>query len=106
MEIDESTLTTKAVFVPLEGYPSAGDPDEVLASPRRIVINIPPTVVDLAGNPMLPGNGGGVTSFVPERIRFEPVELPREGGEDFTNNDLENEARSSAEWGGGRLAPS
>jgi len=99
VSLELSLLTTNLVFTPLDGYPSAGDPDEVLLSPRRVVITIPPTVVDLAGNSITTESGGGTRSFVPERLRFEPIEFI----EDFRNTDREDSARSAAAWGDGKL---
>ena len=74
----------------------------MLLTPRRIAILIPPTVVDLAGNSITPEGGGGTQSFVPERLRFEPIDFI----EEFRNNDMEDTDRSGAAWGEGRLARS
>ena len=74
--LDLAALTTTLVFTPNEGYPSAG------ANDRRIVIEIPEGVIDLAGNGVTEGGGGGFLSFIPESVLFDPVVIT----EDFADS--------------------
>jgi hypothetical protein len=98
--LDLERLETILVFRPTDGYPSAG------SAPRRIVINVPEGVLDLAGNSVTPESGGGIIAFQPERVAFPPLELPREGGEDFSTQELYDASESGAAWGSGKLAHS
>ncbi|MCP3915211.1 MAG: hypothetical protein GY711_06630 [bacterium] len=103
-EVDLGRLETRLLFVPDLSLPSAGpDPD----APRRVVIDVPAGVVDLTGRPMRPENGGGEVALRPETILFEEIEVAESfqisaGGEGST----EDERRSGASWGGGRLTHS
>jgi hypothetical protein len=99
--VNQVALTTSAVFTPSAGLPSAGSN---LASPRKIVVNIPNTVVDLVGNPI---SNAGNWIFVPEVVLFPPATLPP-GGEQFTNQNNMDAKRTGADWGEsqpGRLLP-
>ena len=97
--IDQTKLTTTVIFDPDTDYPSAGPVSQVL--PRRIIVSVPTTVVDLGGNSV--ANASDVT-FVPERIIFSPQDLPESGGEAFTTTATqvghrEDTTRSGAFWG-------
>ncbi len=98
--IDQTALTTTVTFDADTNFPSAGDP-MTQPLPRRIIVSVPTTVVDLGGNSV--ANAADVT-FVPERITFMPVDLPKPGGEDFTTSPnqtghMEDTTRSGAVWG-------
>ncbi len=95
--LDLERLRTILVFTPTDGYPSAS------TAPRRIVVEVPESVLDLAGNSVTPASGGGFISFVPEVVAFPALELPREGGEDFSTQELYDASESGAEWGAGKL---
>lgn len=96
---DTVLLTTTMIFAPTNGIPSSGNP---LLNPtqRKIVVNIPDDLRDLAGTPL--GNPE-LVAFTPEFIALQPVTLPDDDGENFVNTQLFDAARSSAEWGGGKL---
>lgn len=103
-EVDQELLTTTLVFDADGPFPSAG-PDAPLL-PRRIAIEIPTNVQDLAGNEI--AEGGGTSAFVPELSQFGEVLLPFPNGEDFLNQggevDNEDHNRNGADWANLRLA--
>jgi hypothetical protein len=96
---DTANLTTSLVFTANNGIPSSGNP---LLNPlgRKIVITLPTDLRDLAGNPL--GNPQ-ILAFTPEFVPLLPVILPDQDGEQFIDTTLLDAARSSAEWGGGKL---
>ena len=101
LNIDSQSLSTEVTFFPSLGYPSAGaDP----LQPRRVVINLPPTITDLGGNPIV--NSGQIT-FVPESVVFPAVEV----AESFNSQARQDAQRSGGDWsvdtgfGGRMLAP-
>lgn len=99
--VQQSTLalTSKMIFTSSTGIPSSGDPN-LNAQPRRIVVTVPVEVRDLAGN----GVGDpGAFSFTPEFVLLSAVVLPDANGENFTDQNFYDAARSSAEWGSGKL---
>ena len=93
---DQTNLTTTMVFTPFGGFPSAG------SSPvkRKIVVDVPVEVKDLAGNSVA---NPGKRTFTPEVANFAAVTLPA-GGEQFNDDVNEDKARSGANWGAGRLS--
>ena len=93
---DQTNLTTTMVFTPLGGFPSAGS----APVKRKIVIDVPVEVKDLAGNSV---SNPGKRTFTPEVANFAPISLPA-GGEQFDDDVNEDKARSGAQWGAGRLA--
>ena len=62
--VDEAGKTTTVFFDPAGNFPSAGlDPD----NPRKIIVELPTTIVDLGGNPIdNPGNRVFQTVFLPQ----------------------------------------
>jgi hypothetical protein len=99
--VNQALLQTTAVFTPTTGMPSAGSN---AGSPRRVVVDVPASVVDLVGHGV--GNSGK-RSFVPEVIHFTPVTLPP-GGEQFLSLSNMDARRTGADWGEstlGRLKP-
>jgi hypothetical protein len=99
VDLDTANLTTRAVFTPSNGMPSAGsDPDP--AGRRKVLIDIPANCIDLAGNQLA---NAQTVFFIPQAISFDPVVLPSATGEQFTNTTLHDAVRSSALWGSGRL---
>jgi hypothetical protein len=87
--VDKEALTTTAVFTPTGGLPSGG------SGQRKVVVNIPPQVVDLVANPVA---NGGLKSFTPQVQIFGPITIPP-GGEQFADQTALDGARSSADWG-------
>ena len=99
--VNQSLLQTTAVFTPATGMPSAGQNPN---SPRRVVVDVPASVVDLVGHGV--GNSGK-RSFVPEKITFTAVTLPP-GGEQFATLNNMDARHTGADWGettAGRLKP-
>lgn len=95
INLDQTNLQTTVLFTPSGGWPSSGSG----ALPRKVVVTLPPTILDLGGNPIA---NPGKYSFVPEFIEFDSVLLP-DGGEDFSTTFLRDDAKSGALWGGGNL---
>ncbi len=86
--VNQFALTTSVVFTPDGLYPSRGaDP----LNPRRIVVRLPNSIVDLGGNSLI---NTGEFIFVPKQQVFAPIEVV----ETFQNNNLEDVARTSNEW--------
>ena len=88
-DVDEVALTTTAVFTPTGGLPSGG------TGQRKIVVNIPPQVIDLVDNSVA---NGGLKSFTPQVQTFTAITIPT-GGEQFTDQAALDSARTSADWG-------
>lgn len=95
INLDQTNLRTTVLFTPSGGWPSSGSG----AFPRKLVVTLPPTILDLGGNPIA---NPGKRVFVSEFIPFDPVLLPN-GGEDFTNTSLRDDANSGGKWGNGVL---
>lgn len=93
---DQTNLTTTMVFTPFGGFPSAGS----APVKRKIVVDVPVEVKDLAGNSVA---NPGKRTFTPEVANFGAITLPA-GGEQFTDDVNEDKARSGANWGAGRLS--
>jgi hypothetical protein len=99
VQIDLNALQTVMTFTAANGMPSSGDlPTQI--SPRKILVNIPSTVQDLAGNGMA---NPGTTIFTPEIIQYPSIDIPDADGENFTNTSSEDQANSGADWGQGRV---
>ncbi|MBM3991732.1 MAG: hypothetical protein FJ298_12085, partial [Planctomycetes bacterium] len=92
---DQTNLTTTMVFTPFGGFPSAGS----APVKRKIVVDVPVEVKDLAGHSVA---NPGKRTFTPEVAVFGAVTLPA-GGEQFNDDSNEDKARSGANWGAGRL---
>ncbi len=92
---DQTNLTTTMVFTPFGGFPSAGS----APVKRKIVVDVPVEVKDLAGNSVA---NPGKRTFTPEVAEFGAITLPA-GGEQFTDDVNEDKVRSGANWGAGRL---
>ncbi len=88
---DQTNLKTIVTFTPSGGLPSAGSG----VSKRLVVVDIPPGVRDLAGNPVA---NLGTRAFAPQVIQFGEVTIPA-GGEQFNNTINLDLVRSSADWG-------
>ncbi|MCP3918752.1 MAG: Ig-like domain-containing protein [bacterium] len=98
VSVDIEALETLAVFTPLVPLPPAGtNPAQV----RRLVMTVPESVIDLAGNPVLAANGGGPRTAVTETVVSGTVDII----ETFLNRANEDLARSGARWGTGRVQP-
>jgi hypothetical protein len=80
--IDEALKQTTVFFTPAGGFPTAGGD---LENPRRVVVDLPPTIVDLGDNPL--ANAGRI-DFVTETVPLAEVELA-ETFEDFGSTSLE-----------------
>ncbi len=87
-------LTTLVTFDPATDFPSAGPPSQI--SPRRVVVVLPNTIVDLGGNGLA---NAGTTSFVPERLVFPKASIPQVGGEAFSATTRRDADRTGAGWG-------
>lgn len=96
---DQTTLQTILTFTPSNGLPSAGDPLFTI-DPRKVVIDLPPTIQDLVGNSIA---GSGTLAFTPESVLFAPLTLPDADGENFNDTTILDAFRSGAVWGNGRL---
>ncbi|MBM3988566.1 MAG: hypothetical protein FJ294_11500, partial [Planctomycetes bacterium] len=92
---DQTNLTTTMVFTPFGGFPSAGS----APVKRKIVVDVPVEVKDLAGHSVA---NPGKRTFTPEVAVFGAVTLPA-GGEQFNDDSNEDKARSGANWSAGRL---
>ena len=92
---DQTNLTTTMVFTPFGGFPSAGS----APVKRKIVVDVPVEVKDLAGNSVA---NPGKRTFTPEVANFSALTLPT-GGEQFNDDVNEDKARSGANWSAGRL---
>ncbi|MDP6539494.1 MAG: Ig-like domain-containing protein [Planctomycetota bacterium] len=98
VEVDFESLRTSLVFTPTGGFPSAGDDP---LNPRRIIMALPGGLLDLVGNELAnPGEVVFSTVIVP----FDPIVLPDDDGENFTDDSNHDVARSGADWGGGLLS--
>ncbi|MCE9593369.1 MAG: hypothetical protein K8S98_04175 [Planctomycetes bacterium] len=101
-DLDLNTLTTTLTFTPTIGLPPKGsDPFQ----PRRVVVNIPVGVRDLAGNTL---SDFGLYIVTPESKTFPAQTLPGPSGEQFTSQSNRDGARTGADWGvttSGRLKP-
>ena len=95
INLDQNNLQTSVIFTPSGGWPSSGSG----SIPRKIVVTIPPTILDLGGNAVA---NPGKRVFVPEFIPFTPVLLPN-GGESFISTQLRDDANTGALWGNGKL---
>lgn len=96
LALDLDNLTTTVVYTPTLGLPSGG-----AAHNRRIIVEVPVSVQDLAQNPVA---NFGIISFVPETTTSGAVVLPDADGENFTDTANLDIPNSSADWGSGRLA--
>ncbi|MFT5285384.1 MAG: hypothetical protein ACI8TQ_001548 [Planctomycetota bacterium] len=97
--IDQTQLTTSVSFVPDTDFPSSALSAQAL--PRRVLITLPSTIVDLGENSL--ANLSDI-SFVPEEELFDSIELPMTGGETFATTAAqaghqEDPIRSGAFWG-------
>ncbi len=92
-------LTTSMVFTATNGIPSSGNP-ALNPALRKVVVTLPPDVRDLAGNQL---HNPEVVAFTPEFVALAPVVLPDADGENFTDQNNLDAAKSSAEWHTGRL---
>ena len=95
INLDQNNLQTSVIFTPSGGWPSSGSG----AIPRKIVVTVPPTILDFGGNAVA---NPGKRVFVPEFIPFTPVLLPN-GGEQFISTQLRDDASTGALWGNGKL---
>ena len=104
VEVSFEQLRTTLTFTPTGGFPSGGS----ASSPRLMVLSLPPTALDIVGNPL---QNPGQTFFQTELIDFPPLVLPEPDpevpgdlpGEQFQNQNNLDVARSGADWGDGRL---
>jgi hypothetical protein len=98
--INQDQLTTTVTFDPDTEFPSAGPVTQT--TPRRIVVSLPTSIVDLGGNSIANANS---ISFVPERLQFTSERL----SESFVTaqgiNPNEDLKRSGAFWGPTNLRP-
>lgn len=94
--VDEINLRTTVTFTSSSGLPSGGTG----LIPRKVVVNLPSAIQDLAGNSLF---NAGEFVFTPEVVIFPPVALPDADGENFTDTANEDGSRSSADWGGGEV---
>ena len=95
LQLDLDNLQTILTFTAPTGMPSGG-----IAGNRKVLVNIPANLQDLAGNNL---SNAGLVTFVPETVAQGLVYLPDADGENFddtSNADLRN---TSADWSGGRL---
>lgn len=99
--VDQVSLTTDLVFTPEGTIPSAGT-DAI--NPNLLVVRIPSSVTDAAGNPVTTETGGGILAAVPEFIAFAEITIP-ENGESFDTNEFEDPNGTGAVWANGILAP-
>jgi len=76
--IDDVARRTTVTFTPEGGFPSSG---ANTPTPRKIVLDLPATVLDLGGNSLA---NAGQTAFTPVAVVFPPTLLPGGTGEDFT----------------------
>jgi hypothetical protein len=98
--INLNLLQTVMVFTPANGMPSSGGlPTQ--ASPRKVIVQIPVGVQDLAGNLL---SNPGTTIFTPELIEYDPISIPDADGENFSNILNRDALNSGAAWGGGKLS--
>lgn len=101
-DVDQDSLVTTAVFTPdAPGFPSAGSNP---LAPRRILVEVIDSVVDLANNAV---TNPGTTEFIPVVQTFGQVTIPA-GGEQFIDQDNLDGLRTGADWGEtqvGRLKP-
>ncbi len=94
--LNQDALTTQVVFTPDAQYPSRGQDD---ANPRRIVLEVSSTIVDLGGNPLI---NPGVVAFTTQQFEFPFASIV----EEFEDSAREDARRSGAPWGeDGGLAP-
>lgn len=104
VELDPILLRTTLLFTPLDGIPSSGSLDPLInpdGLPRQMVITVPNTLQDVAGNALA---NPQTPSLVPEFVPIDPVSLPDADGEDFdTGSSNEDASHSSAIWGAGKL---
>ncbi len=101
VQLDLVSLRTFMTFTPTSGMPSSGDLSiSPTGLPRKVVVTIPSTVQDLAGNALA---NAQTLSFVPEYVQLDPVTLPDADGENFTNTNNLDGPRSGAAWGAGKL---
>lgn len=101
-DLDLSGLTTTVTFTPTIGLPSKGsDPFQ----PRRVVVTIPSSVRDLAGNTL---SDAGPYVVTPQAVTYTQQTLPGPNGEQFTSQSNRDGLRTGADWGvttSGRLRP-
>lgn len=88
--IDDVARRTTVTFTPNGGFPSAGSD---LDNPRRVVLDLPPTILDLGGNSLA---NAGKTTFTTAVVLFPPTLLPYGTGEDFSTSGLVDFTRTSA----------
>ncbi|MBI1380167.1 MAG: hypothetical protein GC161_03670 [Planctomycetaceae bacterium] len=93
--LDSDLNRTTVLFQPTNGFPSAGNQLDGLgnAAPRRIVVEIPSLVSDIAGNSL--ANAGDVV-FTTISLVFPPLDLPYGDGEDFSSTELIDSQRTGA----------
>ncbi|MCC6406514.1 MAG: hypothetical protein IT453_05075 [Planctomycetes bacterium] len=101
-DLDLATLTTTVTFTPSIGLPSKGsDP----LQPRRVIVTIPNSVRDLAGNSL---SDFGLYILTPQAVSYTAQTLPGPNGEQFTSQANRDGLRTGADWGvttSGRLKP-
>lgn len=97
--VDLANLRTVMTFTSSSGMPSSGDP-LVNPLPRRVIVNYPAAIQDLAGNAL---SNAGSLSFVPEYVQLDPLTLPDANGENFNDTTLSQAEISGGVWGNGRL---
>ena len=94
--IDDIARTTTVTFTPTPAFPSSGtkvDPQTQDPLPRRIVLDLPPTILDLGGNSLA---NAGQTVFTIQSLSFPATVLPGGTGEDFTTASLIDLPRTGA----------
>ncbi|MEM7307749.1 MAG: Ig-like domain-containing protein [Planctomycetota bacterium] len=89
INLDQDALRTTVTFFPELGLPSAGS-DAI--NKRKIVIDLPPTISDLGGNPL---TNFGEISFTPEFVPFAETDLV----EDFFSTGQNDLSATGADWG-------
>lgn len=97
VSVDTELLQTLLTFTPNNPLLSAGA--GAPGSPRLTVVDVPQSVRDLDGKVVTVQNGGGLSVCVTEVGMVTDIELPQAGGEDFSDNTLEDGNRSGGAWG-------
>jgi len=97
LTVFENLLRTRVTFTPAQSFPSAGSS----GTPRRIVVLLPNTILDLGNNPISNTNR---VSFVPEVLTFTQEILP-DGGEQFVDQSNRDARTTGAVWENGELRP-
>ncbi|MBK7878172.1 MAG: Ig-like domain-containing protein [Planctomycetes bacterium] len=95
LQLDLDNLRTILTFTAPTGLPSGG-----IASNRKVLLNLPSNLQDLAGNNL---SNPSLVTFTPETVSQGLVTLPDDDGENFDTTDNCDLRNSSADWGSGRL---